>query len=158
LNEIEYTTDEHLAVIHSNIRSLGDNFDKVCVLSSELKQKFDVTCFTESWLTDSTKSLYTFENYQSFNSLPHNNKRGGGVSVYVRDTFKVENLLPISVSLPTIESLFPKICCESKQITVGTIYKPPSANSTDFTDSLEQFIVQVNRVNFSEIILCGDFN
>ena len=156
-NESIHNVISDLAIIHLNIRSLSANFDHVYALFQMLDIKFDIICFTESWLTESTKSLYEFPNYQSFHSL-RGNKRGGGVSVYVHDTLRVEKLSHISVSLPNIESLFLKIFCESKQTTVGTIYKPPSATYIEFTDSLENLVLQVTRDKLSETILCGDFN
>ena len=156
-NKIKYTSNEDLTIIHLNIRSLSRNFDAVHTLFCALVLKFDIICFTESWLTDSTKSLYTFENYRSFHSLRTNDAHGG-VSVYVRDCFNVQELSHISVSLPFIESLFLKICYESKQLTIGTIYKPPSVNYSVFTDCLQDFVMQINDINRNDLFLCGDFN
>lgn len=104
-NEIKYASNKNVAILNLNIRSLCDNFNNVHTLFSAMEHKFDI-CFTESWLTDSTEFLYTFETHQSFNSSRNNDARGGGVLVWVRDSLKVQQLSHISVSLPFIESYF----------------------------------------------------
>ena len=48
--------------------------------------KFDLLCFTESWLNDNTKDL--IDNYKSYHSLKADGGRGGGISVFLNDQLK----------------------------------------------------------------------
>ena len=57
-------------------------------LLSVLRVKFDILCFSESWLTDATKQLIIFQGYQSFPSLRPINKRGGGISIFMKDSIR----------------------------------------------------------------------
>ena len=65
-----------LNIIHCNIRSLYAHHDEFLSLLSVLRDKFDILCFSQSWLTDATKQLINFRGYSSFHSLRPINKRG----------------------------------------------------------------------------------
>ena len=87
-------TVNDLSVIHLNARSLGadSKHDYINSILFMLKLKFHIICITESWLTDATKDLYTFEGYSAFHSIRPGGRRGGGVSVYVADEFSVRRV------------------------------------------------------------------
>ena len=68
-NENCVTNVNDLNIIHCNIRSLSAHHDEFLSLLSVLWVKFDILCFSESWLTDATKQLINFQGYQSFHSL-----------------------------------------------------------------------------------------
>jgi len=126
-NSLSYNTNSDLSIVHLNCRSLACNKDEIVVLLDLLKIKFDVICFTESWLTTHNHNLYDLDGYNSFHCLrPENYKRGGGISVFVRECFTAVKLSRFSVSLPSIESLFLDVSVDSTCFRVSTIYKPPT--------------------------------
>ena len=98
-----------LNIIHCNIRSLYAHHDKFLSLLSVLSVKFYILCFSESWLTDATKQLINFQGYQSFHSLRPINKRGGGISIFIKDSIRAKHLYRHSLSEDHIETLFVEI-------------------------------------------------
>ena len=82
-NENCVTNVNDLNIIYCNIRSLYEHHDGFLALLSVLRVKFDILCFSLSWLTDATKQLIIFEGYQSFHSLRPINKRGGGIGIFI---------------------------------------------------------------------------
>ena len=79
-------------IIHSNIRFLCAHHDEFLALLSILCVKFYILCFSESWLMDVTKQLINFRGYQSFHSLRPINKRGGGISIFIKDSIRAKHL------------------------------------------------------------------
>ena len=58
-------TDVHdLYIIHCNIRSLYAHHDEFLALLRVIYVKFDLLCFSKSWLTDATKQFTSFQGYQ----------------------------------------------------------------------------------------------
>ena len=63
-NENCITNVNDLNIIHCNIRFLYAHHDEFLALLSVLHVKIYILCFTESWLTDATKQLVSFQGYQ----------------------------------------------------------------------------------------------
>ena len=110
-----YSTDEFhsinkkesdLKILHFNIRSLSRHFDELFVLLKVMESEFDVLCVTESWLHDSTQVLYGIPGYSVHHSLRPNNKRGGGITVFVSERYSAKLLKEQTTSSYCIESLF----------------------------------------------------
>ena len=60
-----------LLLLYINIRSISANFNTNC-FTNLLNKKFNILSFSESWLNDNNKNLYTIEGYDAF----HNVQRG----------------------------------------------------------------------------------
>ena len=58
--------NSNLLLLNFNIRSIGANFDTFNCFTNLLNKKFDILSFSESWLNDSNKNLYTIEGYDAF--------------------------------------------------------------------------------------------
>ena len=67
-----------LLQLNFNIRSLGVNFDTFNCFTNLLNEKFDILNFSESWLNDNNKNLYTIEGYEAFHNVRCDGRRGGG--------------------------------------------------------------------------------
>ena len=102
-----------------------------------LRVKFDILCFSESWLTDATKQLIKFQGYQSFHSLRPINKRGGGISIFIKDSIRAKHLYRHLLSEDHIETLFVEINTGERTTYIGTIHKPLSADCNVFIDSIQ---------------------
>ena len=87
-NENCFTNVNDLNIIHCNIRSLYAHHDEFLALLSVFRVKFYILCFSESWLTDATIQLINFQGYQSFHSMRPINKRGGGISIFIKDSIR----------------------------------------------------------------------
>ena len=85
-------------IIHCNIISLYAHHDELLPLLNVLRVKFDILCFPKSLLTDVTKQLINFQSYQSYqsyHSLMPINKRGGGISIFLKDSIRAKHLYSI---------------------------------------------------------------
>ena len=154
------TDDVDLRILHLNIRSLSSSIDLFTTFLSELKYNFDIMCLTESWLSDSTIQLYHLSGYAAFHSLRPNNQHGGGISVYVSDSFEANVLSVQSVCAAQIETLFLELYhgYSKETFILGTVYRPPKGDSVMFTDALCTFLSELADRRAHDIILCGDFN
>ena len=54
-----------LLLLNINIRSIGANFDTYNWFTNLLNKKLDILGFSESWLNDNNKNLYTIEGYNA---------------------------------------------------------------------------------------------
>ena len=77
-----------LSLIHFNCRSIKSKFEELKEYLNSLHTRFDIICISESWLTCEDNLLdYTLDNYDVLNTN-RNNKRGGGVVIYVSKSLK----------------------------------------------------------------------
>ena len=157
-NELKIKNDD-FKLFHHNARSLNKNFDQLTAFLSTFKTKFDVLCFTESWLHDSNKKLFHFHNYKSYHSLRPEGIRGGGISIFISN--KINNVTKInhlSQSNDVIESLFLDFHIKSKRFVLGTIYKPTKTRYDIFSNKLVEIISSLSLKSKDECIILGDFN
>ena len=93
------------------------------------------------------------DGYTVFHSMRDNDRRGGGVAVYVRSCFKSFKIIAASLILPHFESLLVSFSNGGKTLKVLTIYRPPDSNYSDFIDIFNSTVS-----NFKPDYICGDFN
>ena len=154
-NTINYDPTNDLAIIHINARSMCANFDQFHLLFDLLKHKFDIICVSESWLDESISNLYNFEGYNAYHS--YRLTRGGGSSIYVRNNLNC-NLIDIDLNMNFGNSVILNVTHKTKSIIVGTFYRSQKADPVIFIKKFLEILTNINKVNNSEIILCGDFN
>lgn len=148
----------NFSLLHQNIRSLHAKHDMFHTFINSFNCKFDVISFTESWLTNATKDLTYFENYNSFHSFRSDGRRGGAISTFVSDKYTCRIIDYCTVNLPYIETLFIEIKHNNTCMIIATVYKPPSSNHDVFINKLNDFITHCNHIKKDNFILCGDFN
>ena len=103
------------------------------------------------------KQLINFQGYQSFHSLRPINKRGGGISIFIKDSIRAKHLYRHSLSEDHKETLFVEI--NTGEITyIGPIYKPPSADCNVFIDSVQNILSTINQSKIYDLMLRRDFN
>jgi len=150
--------DRDVAVIHLNVRSLYGKVEDIEMLFEHLNCRFDMICLTETWLTHSTSNLVYFRGYNMFNVM-RDNRRGGGVSVLVSNKFNSSILNNYSRCEAQIECIFVKCSYRSKSIIVGSVYRPPGADTRPFLEAVETLLSQLFReISGAQLIVCGDFN
>ena len=76
------TKDCQLKIIHLNIRSLPDKFDKLKLFLNNFKHKPDLILLCETFLNENNKNLYELEGF-NFANKNRLNKTGGGVGIYI---------------------------------------------------------------------------
>ena len=133
-NKLSLNSSTDLLLLSFNIRSIGANFDTFNCFTKTRNKKFDILSFSESWLNDNNKNLYTIEGYEGFDNVRWDGRRGGGLSVYISNVYKSKVIHPCTISLPTIETLFIKSAKENCKLLIVLIFRPPSANAILFID------------------------
>ena len=142
----------HLSIFHLNIQSLLLKLDLIRAEADA----YDVLVFSESWLKpdiqDDTISIVNF--------LPPFRKDrcehvGGGVVIYVRDTFVCKRRCDLE--LRGLEAVWIEIQVKSKLILVGGFYRPPNSNN-NYNNLIEESIDKVFNTNIVDIFILGDFN
>ena len=136
--------DGDLNIFHINIRSLYSNLDDINSFLQLIKYKFNILCFTESWLSNATKDLVSFPGNKSFHQL-RNNKRGGGISVFVSELYGCKKLSEACLTLDYIESLFLEIKYKNKCIILGVIYRPPTGNHHEFIEMFNHIMLYTKK-------------
>lgn len=90
----------NLKIGHLNVRSLKNRDHFLLVKDTILQNKFDVLTLSETWLNSSITNLELEIPGYNLYRIDRNSKTGGGVGVYVLQTYKVkvfDNLSNISV-------------------------------------------------------------
>ena len=138
-----------------NARSIVNKIDKLQVLATNM----DVLAITETWLTPDINSCEILPNMNFTihrrDRFEHNNKRGGGVLLAVRNTVPC-------VRRPDIETLAEIVVCElcpscKKNILMAVFYRPPSSDYL-YLKEFTKFLDQASKAKFGHLLIVGDFN
>ena len=156
LNNSFIKSKNDFALFHLNIRSIFNKMDELLSMISIFKFDFDVICFSESWLDENTKDLVKIPGYKAYHSLRPVGKRGGGISVFVKNCYSSRIMDCYSFNTEYIESLFLEVKLNNKILNIGTVYKPPHANRDLFIEKMSSICHNIGNNN--PVFLCGDFN
>ena len=109
-------------------------------------------------MKESNVNDLSFEGY-NFVSNHRANRIGGGVGLFIDQNFSYKILPEFNVSdANIIESLFVEICiARHKNIIIGVIYRPPSENTLEFVEKVNEIISGVTKGN-KHCYITGDFN
>ena len=141
-----------LKIIHLNIRSLRP---KITLLRAWVElHKPNIITLSETWLSSRiADNEIKLTNYNLFRV--DRGSKGGGLVTYISNNLASELVTP-GVEPLQFESIFVKVTLhENKSITIGNIYRPPSAPAESF-NCLASTINSINNTN--KFILLGDFN
>ncbi len=138
-------------VIQWNIRGLASNRPELELLQQKYQPA--VFCLQETLLKDEKYnlnekySLKGFEPYHKVGTIDSEGRAHGGVSIMVKESIP-QHVLPLNTTLQAIAVNMTL----NQQITVCSIYLPPSSNPN--TEELEYLLGQLP----SPYIIVGDFN
>ena len=153
-------TNHNFSLIHTNIRSAPKNLQAFDQYMENLNINFTVIGLTETWHTNATVGLYTFDGY---NAEYHNreNRRGGGVALYVKDNVEYYNRPDLNIMSHNMETLFIEISKDSigrdGNVIVGVIYRPPDTDVTKFNESMDNILSKIKNEKKCCYFL-GDYN
>ena len=139
---------------HLNTRSLNKNF-------TELKQVLDNTYFdafavSESWLTKNTpRDRFMLDNFNILRA-DRKNRRGGGVSIYLRKQYTKFKVIKIPNVCEFPEMLWVEVTVGQSKIAIGCLYKPPKIPCGIFHAEYESLIHIYSK--YEHTILGGDYN
>ena len=153
-------SDCNLSVFHLNIRSLPKHAKELQSYLSNLNIEFTVIGLTETWLSQDTVDLYNLDGYQHFN-LFRGSKRGGGVSLFIKENITADIRNDLNIMHSSIECLFLEIPKQfvnaTNNLLVGIIYRPPNTEVKIFNETLTKLLDKIKTEN-KILYLMGDFN
>ena len=153
---VEFGHRSHFNLIHVNIRSILPKFDDYIGDIRDAELKFDVLCFTETWLHDNLSDLLELDGYSSHHCT--RDGRGGGVSAFVSKGYDCVVLNEFTLMRNYIDTLCLKIEWSNKLIMLLVVYRPPNGNSDLFFDCISSILDGLGTRANSEIFVTGDFN
>ena len=139
-----------------NARSIVNKIDELQVLATV---NVDVLAITETWLSPDINSCEIVPNMNFTihrrDRFDHNNKRGGGVLLAVRNTVPCVRRLDIETSAEIVVCELRPSC--KKKILMAVFYRPPSSDYL-YLKEFTKFLDQDSKAKFDQLLIVGDFN
>ena len=144
-------------VISLNIRSIPMNLQSFLdnVLCN-VNIKHSIIGFTEIRLSPHLTSLYQLPGYKMFSNC--RNTHGGGVSIYISDSYNATGVDKFFYQETFIESLGIHSTIMKKKTLILCIYRPPSGNMENFLTALSEMLCIAHDDKYQDIFVFGDFN
>ena len=166
-NDCEYTTVENLKphtagtellnVLQINACSFYKNYDEILLLLDDLTDRnFTVHALLicETFLNADNKALCEISGFTSKHRF-RTTKKGGGVSIYVRDEIKITNEVE-SPFTDEVETIALEIEYKKIKYILCELYRVPNSNISKFQDSVNCLLRTLRRQK--NIILGCDQN
>ena len=99
---------EKLSLFHVNIRSFPKNINNWEYYLMGLDLPFSCIGVSETWFTESNCDLYSINGYENVN-LCRKDKKGGGVSIFVKENINFKPRKDLNISEMDIEAIFVEI-------------------------------------------------
>lgn len=139
-----------LKIVHINAQSMRNKIEEMRYLFNG--SDVDVICISETWLWPKFKdSLFSLDNYQLFRA--DRGTLGGGVAMYIRKGISCKVKMKSNFG-DSLEFIFVEISNGTEKLLIGTVYRPN--NRTNYDILLEK--LDLLCLDYTSIILCGDFN
>ena len=148
------------SVLHLNIRSMKKNFEIFKEFLKNVSVSFSAIFLSETWCESRDElqnSNYILSSYNFFYQY-RQYRRGGGVCLFVKESFCCKTRQDLSINCDAIELLCLEIANEkSKNIILNLTYRPPNRDVKEFEKHLNK-ILSTNEILKKEVIMAGDFN
>ena len=148
LKVVEQKNCNRLSFFHLNVKSIPKHFDELEMYINSLKLEFTMIALTETWLNQSKQDLYNMPKYNCINRF-RKQRRGGGVSLYIKNDIKFINRPDLEYFDAEMESLFIEIDKNvfnlSSNVVVGVIYRMPNTCMEIFNDRMSDIMNIVQR-------------
>jgi hypothetical protein len=152
----KFKNHDILAVLHLNARSLVPKLTQLHLLLTQLDIEFDIIAISETWESESNKSMVHIPGYSKISSYRTDGRSGGGVALFIKDGLLYTEVKDIKTS--TFESTFIKITGLAKVTTIiGAIYRPPNTDLQKFNNEFESVLHKIVTKK-SKCIIAGDYN
>ena len=145
---------------HLNVKSIPKHFDELEMYINSRKLVFTIIALTETWLDQSKQDLYNMSKYNCINRF-RKQRRGGGVSLYIKNDIKFMNRPDLEYFDAEMESLFIEIDKNvfnlSSNVVVCVIYRIPNTCMEIFNDRMSDIMNIVQR-EWEICYFLGDLN
>ena len=129
------------------------------IFLDELIRLPDVIILTETWITG--ENFAEIDGYTGFHCNRQLERRGGGVSIFVKSDLKAKFVKVSMMNIPEIEYLHVKITFNNPSLTpvdIIAVYHPPNpAMNNSFFDHIDSILDSLTASNTNQVI-GGDFN
>ena len=152
-------TRNNVTVAHLNVRSLKCRDHFIQVKQTVLENKFDILTISESWLDNCVTNLELEIPGYDLYRVDRQDKKGGGVCVYILQSYKTEVLWDISgISVAGFHQLWIKIQVRNlRSLVICTAYRPPDVPVRCFDTDLTPSFIAASLHN-KTIYILGDLN
>jgi len=141
------------SVVHLNIRSYRKNSDALFVFVDQLVVRPTVIVLSETWFSPSfVDSLPGYTAYHVY----RDNRRGGGISVFVLDTYDSNMLHHRSYVNDNAEVCSVRINVKDTSVVIHGVYRPPDRDLNNFIADMSP--VMNEAVQSEHVFLVGDLN
>ncbi|KAK3907172.1 RNA-directed DNA polymerase from mobile element jockey [Frankliniella fusca] len=149
LQQVEPLKQCNLNILYINARSIKNKIDEIETICALLKE-IDVIVAVETWLTE---NITPFINIRNFNAehVCRTDKKGGGVSVFIKSSLKHEQL---KSSSNTCEMLSIQVTKGKTSLNVIGIYNPNVFNLDNLINEISSFLGNHRGPTY----VIGDFN
>jgi hypothetical protein len=140
------SSQKSLSILQLNCRSLKKNFECLVNLLEHFEQNPSIISLSETWLRDSDQtSLYSLSGYTLISKPRKNNRRGGGVGLYI------SNLLSFT-ERDNLSSLLDDVCeycvieifnSQAPNIIIISLYRPPDLDMNLFSSKFPKFLEEI---------------
>lgn len=139
-----------------NIQSVGNKTNDIRELINQ--EQLDFFALAETWLGkhDCAKIQEMTPDTHLFLHSPRLNKRGGGVGIFVSNSFSRIQIDKCTI-YDTFESMQVSCVLEGRRFIFIVVYRPPNGNAGGFLMDFRSYLETVDLVSFNVFIL-GDFN
>ena len=149
-------------IVHFNIQSLPSKFDNLTRFLNDAShqsrfKKPIVLALSETWLNDFNNSSFELNEYHPpISEHRRDNSDRGGVALFVNEAHEFRERPDLNKFIPKVfESVF--ITLIELNLTVGVIYRSPSADTNIFMHEYQLTINHLHESNEHFVIL-GDYN
>ena len=152
------TLKNRLVIVSANIRSCGKNFDSLLASLQSRSINFHILILCETWLNAKSDALHAIEGYK-FIQVNRNNRRGGGLRIYIQENIEAIKIDDLSGIYDTHEALFVKVpVSRTFSFSIGCIYRPPNCSISAFNEYLEEILLTNPSIINIKCVIMGDFN
>lgn len=137
------TVPQSINILCLNIRSLRGKINDLTIFINSRNFTIDIVILNETWLDEHDTKFFNIPNYTSFHSV--RKKVGGGVSIYVLNSFSESNL---NVVLEEQNANYLAVDIMRLNFTIITAYRPPSSNIQTFIENIDKLFEKNKNVFF----------
>lgn len=150
-----------LALLHTNIRSLPRNYNDFTNYLQSINITFDIIGLSETWLSDETADVAYLGSDYSHVKCYRNNRRGGGVSLFIHKDMKYRSIPDVCQCKENIESVFIELLHNNfedrKPVIIGVVYRPPNTDIAVFLEHMNSLLTH-DCLRSKRCYIMGDFN
>ena len=158
----KFNSKKHFSIFHLNIHSIDLHINELQAIISKFdKLKFDFICITESKIQTGMvpKSDISINGYQPPESMPTDASKGG-VLIYAKEGISYKPRIDLNMhKSKELESIFIEVINEkAKNEIIGTIYRHPCMDPTEFTDDFMKPLNDKLSKENKHVYISGDYN